>query len=199
MRTVSLQISDKILVAQYKKGNERALENLISRHKGKIFAHIYNIIKDADMANDVFQETFIKVIDRIKMNKYNEEGKFAPWVMRIAHNLSIDYIRKRKKSKLKETVFNDFDMMELIAEPTPSREDRMIEKQTNSKINQLLSQLPKDQKDIIYSRMYRGLSFKEIAEEKNISINTALGRMRYALINMRKMIEKQNVCLTYSM
>jgi len=193
MRTVSLQLSDKLLVANYINGDEKALEKLISRHKGKIFAHIYNIIRDAEMANDVFQETFIKAIDRLKAGKYNEEGKFGPWVMRIAHNLSIDYIRKRKKSKLKETSYNDFNLFDFIAEPSPSREEQLIDGQLKFKLNTLLNALPKDQKEIIHMRHYRDLSFKEIAEEKNISINTALGRMRYALINIRKMIEEQKV------
>jgi RNA polymerase sigma factor (sigma-70 family) len=198
MRTVSLQISDDLLVANYISGNEKALEQLINRHKGKIFAHIYNIVKNADLADDVFQETFIKAIDYLKTGKYNEEGKFSPWVMRIAHNLSIDYIRKRKKSMIQETVFQDFDLMNLLSVSTPSREDQIIEDQMRSKLNQLMGQLPDDQKDIVYLRHYAGLSFKEIAEEKNISINTALGRMRYALINLRKLIKDQELVFAFS-
>lgn len=153
---------------------------------------VYNILKDADLANDVFQETFIKVVDKLKTGKYNEQGKFMPWVMRIAHNLSIDFLRKRKKSMLKETCYGDFSIMDVIQEQSMNREEQLIDDQKKSEVNAILSTLPSDQREIVYMRHYRGLSFKEIAEEKEISINTALGRMRYALINLRKVAQQSS-------
>ncbi len=194
---VKSPLDDLTLVKQYMLGNERVLSVLIQRHKRKIYAHIYKIVQDYDLADDIFQETFIKVIHTLKMGKYNEEGKFLPWVMRIAYNLSIDEIRKDKKSNIHENNFEEYDIFDSIQDDSLNREDVLVLNQTNEKLNQLIELLPDDQKEVIKLRHYSGLSFKEIAEETNVSINTALGRMRYALINMRKLIEEHKLELVY--
>lgn len=185
-------ISDSKLISLYKNGNEEAFEELVTRHKSKIFTTIYLIVKDNYKAEDLLQETFIKVINTIKSGKYNEEGKFLPWVLRIAHNLSIDHFRKAKRYPViimedGSNVFNTIDFSE------DSVESVQIRKDTHSRLRQLIQELPEAQKEVLIMRHYMEMSFQEIADSTGVSINTALGRMRYALINMRKKMQKYNI------
>ena len=190
-------ISDQDLVSCYIKGNELALETLINRHKDRVFGYINNLLKDKQLAEDIFQDVFIKVIHTIKAGKYNEEGKFLPWVMRISHNMVIDYFRKAKR--MRTTSGNeDFDIFDTIKRTDPNVEDEMMAIQVQGDVKKLIEFLPSDQKEVLKLRYYSELSFKEIAEETNVSINTALGRMRYALINLSKLIEEKELRLTLS-
>lgn len=186
---------DAVLVNNYIAGDETALALLIERHQSKIFGFIYSKIGNRDVADDVFQDTFIKVIKTLKSNSYNEEGKFLPWVMRIAHNLVIDYFRKIKKMPvLRET--EEYSIFSFMQDNTPNIEKILITEQVENDLQKLIEGLPADQKEVLVMRMYQDLSFKEIADLTGVSINTALGRMRYALMNLRKVIEKSNVILT---
>lgn len=187
-------ISDKELVSHYIEGNEACLEMLINRHKSKIFTSIYLVVRDRYLAEDLFQETFIKVIHTLKGGKYNETGKFLPWVLRIARNLAIDYFRKVKRmptvtSQDGEDVFRTMNISE------NNREEQIMENQRDRSIRQLINLLPDEQKEVLVLRHYGDLSFKEIAEITNVSINTALGRMRYALNNLRKLITEKEISL----
>ena len=190
----SKSCTDKDLIRMYIRGEERAFETLLTRHKGKIYTSIYMFVKDTDLANDIFQETFIKIIDTFRSGKYNEEGKFLQWALRISYNLCIDFFRKNKRRKT-ITPSEDFDIFNLITGSDDNQETRIIKNQTYAKVRQLVEALPKEQKEVILLRHYAELSFKEIAELTNVSINTALGRMRYALINIRKMISEHHISL----
>lgn len=186
---------DSLLVSEYIKGSERALEVLIVRHKLKIFNFIYSKVLDRDTAEDIFQDTFIKVIKTLKRGVYNEEGKFLPWVMRIAHNLVIDFFRKSNRISVFENR-DEFDIFQLISDEMPNIEGEMIGRQVVNDLQKLIVELPDDQKEVLTMRMYKDMSFKEIAESTGVSINTALGRMRYAIINLRKLIEDHQIILT---
>ncbi|ALM20016.1 RNA polymerase sigma-70 factor [Nonlabens tegetincola] len=188
-------VQDAVLVRQYIEGKEYALEVLINRHKQKIYSFIFSKVMDKDITEDVFQDTFIKVIRTLKKGKYNEEGKFLPWVMRIAHNLVIDHFRKNKRMP-KFQSRNDFDIFDVISNGADSTETEMILSQVHADVKRLVEELPEDQKQVLKMRIYKEMSFKEIAEQTEVSINTALGRMRYALINLRKIIEQHNIILT---
>ena len=189
------QLDDSILVTNYINGSERSLEILIKRHKNRIFGHIYSKVTDRDVANDIFQDTFIKVINNIKAGKYNEEGKFLPWVLRIAHNLSIDHFRKRKRIPNFQTS-EDFDIFSFIGDSTLNAENQLIKNQIHFDVIKIVNELPEEQKEVLKMRIYRDMSYKEIAENTGTSINTSLGRMRYALMNLRKIIETNNIVLT---
>lgn len=186
--------SDQDLVKLYLNGSEIAFETLIRKHKDKVFAFILSKIKNYNLAHDVFQETFIKVINSLKRGKYNEEGKFVPWVMRIAHNLVIDHFRRQKKTRSIAPT-DDFDIFDVISNEEKNAEENMITDQITSDVRKLIEELPEDQKEVLKMRYYRDMSFKEIAEITDVSINTALGRMRYAVINLRKLVEKYNIQL----
>jgi RNA polymerase sigma-70 factor (ECF subfamily) len=186
--------SDQDLIKSYLSGNEAAFEILILKHKDKVFAFILSKIKNYNLAHDVFQDTFIKVINSLKKGKYNEEGKFVPWVMRIAHNLVIDHFRMQKKTRSIAPT-KDFDIFDVISDNDKNAEENMIDEQISSDVRKLIEELPEDQKEVLKMRYYRELSFKEIAEITEVSINTALGRMRYAIINLRKLTEKYNIQL----
>lgn len=186
---------DATLVQRYINGNERALETLIIRHKLKIYNFIYSKVFDRDTAEDIFQETFIKVIKTLKRGVYNEEGKFLPWVMRIAHNLVIDFFRKNNRIPTFDNK-DEFDIFQLIGDGNPTAEKVMIEEQVVEDLQNLIVQLPDDQKDVLTMRLYKDMSFKEIAESTGVSINTALGRMRYAIINLRKLIDENQIILS---
>ncbi|WGD34430.1 sigma-70 family RNA polymerase sigma factor [Olleya sp. YS] len=188
-------ITDAVLVSNYIKGDETALEVLITRHKQRIYSFIYSKVYDRDVTEDVFQDTFIKVIRTLKRGKYNEEGKFLPWVMRIAHNLVIDYFRKNKRMP-KFDNSGEFNIFSVISDSSLNAEKTMVKEQVEADVRRLIEELPEDQKEVLMMRMYNDMSFKEISERTGVSINTALGRMRYALINMRKVIEKHNIVLT---
>ncbi len=191
----SVQIPDALLVKNYVAGDETALATLINRHQSKIYGFIFSKISDRDLTDDIFQDTFIKVIKTLKSNSYNEEGKFLPWVMRIAHNLIIDHFRKNKKMPMfRET--EEFSIFSIMTDQSLTVENRMISDQVEKDLKKLIEELPQDQKEVLVMRIYQDLSFKEISELTGVSINTALGRMRYALMNLRKVIEKNNIILT---
>ncbi|MAW65876.1 MAG: RNA polymerase subunit sigma-24 [Flavobacteriales bacterium] len=193
-----VNLSDKDLVSLYINGNEIALEELIKRHKTRIYSYIFITIKNRALAEDFFQDTFIKVIKTLKSGKYNEEGKFLPWVMRIAHNLMIDHFRKQKKFRKVSSRSRDNEDIEIfntIGYDELNMEQRMVKDQIRNDMKELLDLLPEEQKEVIKLRHYYDMSFKEISNFTNVSINTALGRMRYALINLRKMADQKGVSL----
>ena len=188
-------ITDATLVSNYIKGDERAIEILINRHKQRVYSFIYSKVFDRDVAEDIFQDTFIKVIRTLKLGKYNEEGKFLPWVMRISHNLVIDFFRKNNRMpKFSNT--GDFNIFSVLSDSSLDAEKSIIKNQVEKDVRRVIEELPDDQKEVLIMRMYNDMSFKEISEKTGVSINTALGRMRYALINMRKIIDKHNIVLT---
>ncbi len=189
------KISDAILVSSYIKGDEGALEILIKRHKQRVFSFIYSKVYDRDIAEDIFQDTFIKVIRTLKRGAYNEEGKFLPWIMRISHNLIIDHFRKNSRMP-KFDNSGEFSIFSVLSDSSLNAEKQLIKDQLESDVRRLIEELPEDQKQVLVMRMYNDMSFKEISDNTGVSINTALGRMRYALINMRKIIEKHNIILT---
>lgn len=186
---------DAVLVRQYLLGDEKGLEILITRHKQRIYSFIFSKVMDRDITEDIFQDTFIKVIRTLRKGKYNEEGKFLPWVMRIAHNLVIDHFRRNKRMP-KFQSRNDFDIFDVISDGEESKEYEMITSQVHEDVRRLVEELPNDQKEVLIMRIFKEMSFKEIAQSTGVSINTALGRMRYALINLRKIIDKNNIILT---
>ncbi len=188
-------ISDQELIRQFISGDHQALELLINRHERKLFSYILLIVKDKHLAEDVFQDTFIKIIKTLRAGAYNEEGKFLPWAMRIAHNLIIDFFRKAKRMPFKENS-EEYDLFETLKVYEDTIEDQMITGQIHQDVRKLIEHLPEEQKEVLKMRHYKEMSFKEIALETNVSINTALGRMRYALINLRKMIDEKNIILT---
>ncbi len=189
------KLDDSVLVSNYIDGNERALEILILRHKQRIYSFIYSKVQDRDVSDDIFQDTFIKVINTLKLGKYNEEGKFLPWIMRIAHNLIIDFFRKGNRMPTFQNT-DEFDIFSVLGDNTLSAENQIIQSQIYADVRKLVEELPEDQREVLMMRIFKDMSFKEISEQTSVSINTALGRMRYALINLRKMIEKNNIILT---
>ena len=188
-------IEDAVLVKSYIKGDENALSILIKRHKQKIYSFIYSKVYDRDITEDVFQDTFIKVIKTLKRGKYNEEGKFLPWVMRIAHNLVIDHFRRNSRMPKFDNA-GEFSIFSVLSDSSLNAEKRIIKTQVESDVRRIIEELPQDQKQVLLMRMYQDMSFKEISERTGVSINTALGRMRYALINLRKVIDQNNIVLT---
>lgn len=196
-KVISMQLpaEDPILVQNYISGDEKALEILINKHNQRITSFIYSKVLDRAIAEDIFQDTFIKVIKTLKRGAYNEEGKFLPWVMRIAHNLIIDHFRRNKRMPKFEGS-GDFNIFSVLGDDKLDAERQLIKDQIENDLGLLIEELPDDQKEVLIMRMYRDMSFKEISENTGVSINTALGRMRYALINLRKIIEKNNIVLT---
>ena len=188
------QQTDSNLVSDYISGNENSLEILIHKHKSKVYNFIFSKVFNRDIAEDIFQETFIKVIKTLKNGVYKEEGKFLSWVMRISHNLIIDYFRKSNRMP-KFEASDDYDVFQFITDNSPNAENNLIKNQVINDLQNLITELPKDQKEVLDMRLYRDMSFKEIAEITGVSINTALGRMRYAIINLRKMIEDNQILL----
>ncbi len=186
--------TDQELVREYLTGSENALEHLITRHKEKVFTSIIIFTKDRYLAEDLFQDTFIKVINKLKAGKYKEEGKFLPWVMRISYNICIDHYRKTKRSP-KVVNTEGFDIFDILPLSQESPEQLMMGNQSKDKVRKLLEELPEEQKEVVLLRHYYDFSFKEIAELTGVSINTALGRMRYSLINLRKVIEEKQIQL----
>jgi RNA polymerase sigma factor (sigma-70 family) len=184
--------SDQDLIHLYITGEEAGLVELIRRYQSKIYTSIYLLVKDEYLAEDIFQDTFIKVINTLKAGKYNEEGKFLPWVTRIAHNLVIDHFRREKRTPM-VSGGDDFDIFEVLGHYDESTEDRMVREQTHKDLKNLIQLLPSEQKEVLIMRHFGDLSFKEIADITNVSINTALGRMRYALNNLRKMMQTKEL------
>ena len=189
-------LNDNELVQRFIAGDQNSLEILIQRHKGRVFSYILLIVRKQELAEDIFQETFIKVIRSLKKGKYTENGKFVSWVLRISHNLIIDYFRKEKLKGIVSNDSLDVDIFNSQKFSEDTIEDQMINTQILSEVKDLIQELPEDQQQVIVMRHYLDLSFKEIAEQTDVSINTALGRMRYALINLRKLVEKKNLILT---
>jgi RNA polymerase sigma-70 factor (ECF subfamily) len=191
------EFSDKELVESYLNGNQSSFEILLNRHQSRVYAYIMMLVKDRQLADDIFQDAFIKVIRTLKSGSYNEEGKFIQWVMRIAHNLIIDHFRRSKRLPIAESGADDFQLIDRMGYTDVSIEQKMVTDQIHDDLRTMIDYLPSEQKEVLYLRMYAEMSFKDIAEMTNVSINTALGRMRYALINMRKMVKEKNVSLTY--
>ncbi|AJH14800.1 MULTISPECIES: sigma-70 family RNA polymerase sigma factor [Myroides] len=192
---VYINMPDAALVTLYIAGGEEALEVLIKRHQSKIYGFIFSKVSDAELANDIFQDTFIKVINTLKSGRYNEEGKFLPWVIRIAHNLVMDHYRREKRVQFQYDS-EELPIFSFLKDDSNTIEGDIIQQQIESDLHLLLKELPEDQRQVITMRMYQDLSFKEIAELTDVSINTALGRMRYALLNLRKLIDEKNIILT---
>jgi len=192
----TVTLSDNELVQKFVEGDRESLEILVHRHKNRVFSYILLIVKNQELAEDIFQETFIKVIRSLKKGRYTENGKFISWVLRISHNLIIDHFRKEKLNGTVSKDSTDSDILNSQKFADENIEDQLVYGQILSEVKDLIKELPDDQQQVIYMRHYLGLSFKEIADQTDVSINTALGRMRYALINLRKMIEKKNLTLT---
>ena len=190
-------LSDKVLIQQYLAGNNQSFELLLSRYKQRIYSFIFSKIQNREIADDIFQETFIKVINTLKKGTYNEEGRFVSWVMRIAHNLIVDDFRRKQRMPRHESTRDvEYDVFYKIAEPNQNIEDLMIDDQIKSDLNTLILELPKNQLEVLRMRLFHDMSFKEIAERTNVSINTSLGRMRYGIINLRKLIDERNLTMT---
>lgn len=187
-------ISDQDLIMLYLAGSERAFEELLLRHKQKIYGSIYLFVKDSTLAEDIFQEVFIKIIDTLRKGKYNHEGKFLQWALRISYNMCVDYFRRNKR-KPKTTTTDSFDIFDVLPLSDLNAEQIMVRDQTHDKIKDLLDLLPEEQREVVILRHYADMSFKEISKLTRVSINTALGRMRYALINIRKIIEEKELTL----
>lgn len=194
--TQPIHQTDAQLVSAYVSGDEKSLEILINKHKSKIYNFIFSKVLERDIAEDIFQETFIKVIKTLKNGLYNEEGKFLSWVMRISHNLIIDHFRKSNRMP-KFEASDGYDVFQFITDNAPNIESNLIKDQVVNDLQNLITELPDDQKEVLNMRLYRDMSFKEIAENTGVSINTALGRMRYAIINLRKMIEDHQIVLSH--
>jgi len=188
------KLTDNDLINLFVAGNVNALEILVLRHKDKLYTSILFLVKDKYLAEDIFQDVFIRIIDTMRSGRYTEEGKFLPWAMRIAHNLCVDHFRKVKRTPTIRTGENQ-DIFEVLNFTEDSAEDKMMKKQSHNRVKDMLDQLPEDQREVIILRHYADMSFKEIASVTNCSINTALGRMRYGLINLRKMMVQKQIAL----
>ncbi|MBK9147864.1 MAG: sigma-70 family RNA polymerase sigma factor [Flavobacteriales bacterium] len=190
----AVSIDDQELVRRYLNGQESAFETLLHRHKRKVWSHIYLLVRDRELTEDLFQEVFIKVVNTLKGGRYQEEGKFLPWVLRIAHNLVIDQFRRNKKMPLVRSK-DDHDVFAAMQQPGMNAEQSLVNGQIDADVRKLIEHLPDEQRQVVIMRTYLNMSFKEIADHTGVSINTALGRMRYALINMRKMIRQHEIAL----
>jgi len=188
-------LTDQELISRYISGSQAALEKLVRRHKNRVFAYILMVVKDKDLAEDLFQDTFIKVINTIRTGQYKEEGKFIQWVMRISHNLIIDHFRKSKRIPVVENS-NEYNIFDRVKIQVESVEELMISEQIHKDVKKLIDYLPEEQREVLIMRHYGDMSFKDIADATNVSINTALGRMRYALINLRKLVREHHVILS---
>ncbi|MGA1582322.1 MAG: RNA polymerase sigma factor [Saprospiraceae bacterium] len=188
------QLNDQELIYQYLDGNEQAFEELLNRYKDKIYTSIYLFVKDQSQAEDIFQEVFIKIIDTLRKGKYNHEGKFVQWAMRIAYNMCVDQFRRNKRRPVVQPT-ETFDIFDVLQSGELNAEQSIMRSQTHQKVRTLVDMLPAEQREVVILRHYADMSFKEIAKLTDVSINTALGRMRYALINIRKMIEEKQVIL----
>ncbi len=189
------QLEDSLLIERYISGDERALEGLIDKHNQRLSSFIYSKVGNRSITEDIFQDTFIKVIKTLRRGAYKEEGKFLPWIMRIAHNLIIDHFRKSSRMPMFEGA-DSYNIFSLMGDDKLDAERQIIKDQIDSDLGVLIEELPLDQKEVLVMRIYKDMSFKEISENTGVSINTALGRMRYALINLRKIIEENDIVLT---
>lgn len=191
------RLADDQLVAAYAAGDNRAFDILLKRHQGRVFSYILSVVKNRDVANDLFQETFVKAITTIKQGRYSESGKFSAWISRIAHNLIIDYYRQEKNEALVSSDDENVDVLNRKDLSDINIEDCMVSEQIHEDVRRIIDALPENQREVLLMRYYRDMSFKEIAEATDVSINTALGRMRYAIINMRRIAEENNIVLTF--
>jgi len=194
MRKDVKSLNDQQLIIEYMGGNEKAFEILLNRHKDKIYTSIYLFVKDSELAEDIFQDVFIKIIRSLSKGKYNHQGKFLQWAMRISYNMCVDHFRKSKR-RTKVSPTETFDIFDVLESPEENMEQHMIKSQIHQKIRKVVDRLPEEQREVVILRHYADMSFKEIAQLTHVSINTALGRMRYALINMRKVIEEEKIQL----
>jgi len=195
----NVNLTDKDLIRSYLSGDEKSFEILLNRNKDRVFGYIMSKVRNQSLANDIFQEVFIKVIRTFKNGSYNEEGKFLPWVLTISHNLIVDHFRRAKKMPMiseSSSKSEDFNIFSILSLTDKNVEDDMIKDQIESDVVRLVECLPEEQRTVLKDRIFKGMSFKDIAEQDDISINTALGRMRYALINLRKLVEKHNVSIS---
>jgi RNA polymerase sigma factor (sigma-70 family) len=194
MRMDVMTLNDQQLIKLYMDGNEKAFEVLLNRHKEKIYTSIYLFVKDSELADDIFQDVFIKIIRSLSKGKYNHQGKFLQWAMRISYNMCVDHFRKSKR-RTKVSPTETFDIFDVLESPEENMEQHIIKSQVHQRIRKVVDKLPDEQREVVILRHYADMSFKEIAQLTNVSINTALGRMRYALINMRKVIEEEKIQL----
>ena len=191
-----MSITDTTLVAEFISGNSNSFSILLDRYQKRVYGFIFSKVNDPDLADDIFQDTFIKVVKSLRLGKYKDEGRFLSWVIRIAHNLIMDHYRKINRLPKHESRIQNFDVLDRLIEQSTSIEDSMIETQIHADLSILIEELPDNQKEVLLMRLFKDMSFKEIADHTDVSINTALGRMRYAVINLRKMIEERNLIFT---
>lgn len=191
-----MSLSDTTLIAEFISGNSNSFSILLERYQKRIYGFIFSKVHDPDLADDIFQDTFIKVVKNLRLGKYNDEGRFLSWVIRIAHNLIMDHYRKIKRLPKHESKIEYFDVLDRLVEQNSSIEESMIETQIHADLSLLIEELPDSQKEVLRMRLFQDMSFKEIGDQTGVSINTALGRMRYAVINLRKMIEERNLIFT---
>lgn len=190
------RLTDDQLVAAYAKGDNQAFDSLLKRHQSRVFSYIYSVVKNRDVADDIFQETFVKAITTIKQGRYSESGKFSAWISRIAHNLIIDYYRQEKSENTLSADDESIDVLNRREFSDTNIEELMVNEQIHNDVRRIIDALPDNQREVLVMRYYRDMSFKEIAEATKVSINTALGRMRYAILNMRRIAEENKIALT---
>ena len=190
------KFSDQELINAFISGKSAYINEIITRHESRVLGYIIVSVKDRDIANDIFQDTFIKVVNKLKVGAYNEQGKFVPWVLRIAHNLIIDHFRKSSRVQMVRSN-DEYDIFNQLPIYDTNIEDEIIAQQTHAKIKDLVELLPENQREVLKMRHYQEMNFKDIADSTNVSINTALGRMRYAIINLRKMVDQHGITLHY--
>ena len=191
-----MSLSDSTLITQFTSGNSQSFSILVDRYQKRVYGFIFSKVKDAELADDVFQDTFVKVIKNLRLGKYKDEGRFLSWVMRIAHNIIMDHFRKINRLPKHESKHEDLDVLDRLVEQSTSIEDLMIETQIHADLSLLIDELPQTQKEVLRMRLFQEMSFKDIGEQTGVSINTALGRMRYAVLNLRKLIEERNLIIT---
>ena len=191
-----MSLSDSTLISQFNSGNSQSFSILVDRYQKRVYGFIFSKVKDAELADDVFQDTFVKVIKNLRLGKYKDEGRFLSWVMRIAHNIIMDHFRKINRLPKHESKHEDLDVLDRLIEQSSSVEDLMIETQIHDDLSILIDELPQTQKEVLRMRLFQEMSFKDIGEQTGVSINTALGRMRYAILNLRKLIEERNLIFT---
>ena len=191
-----MSLSDSTLITQFTSGNSQSFSILVDRYQKRVYGFIFSKVKDAELADDVFQDTFVKVIKNLRLGKYKDEGRFLSWVMRIAHNIIMDHFRKINRLPKHESTYEDLDVLDRLVEQSSSIEDLMIETQIHADLSLLIDELPQTQKEVLRMRLFQEMSFKDIGEQTGVSINTALGRMRYAVLNLRKLIEERNLIFT---
>lgn len=191
-----MSLSDSTLINKFTSGNSRSFSILVDRYQKRVYGFIFSKVKDAELADDVFQDTFVKVIKNLRLGKYKDEGRFLSWVMRIAHNIIMDHFRKINRLPKHESKHEDLDVLDRLVEQSSSIEDLMIETQIHADLSILIDELPQTQKEVLRMRLFQEMSFKDIGEQTGVSINTALGRMRYAILNLRKLIEERNLIFT---